>query len=51
MREKVLDSFKSKLFLTKGLAREPEVATERVKATKTIKAKTKCKISFLKLSE
>ena len=39
IREKALDSFKSKLFLTKELAREPEVATERAKATKKNKSK------------
>ena len=69
--EKVLNSFKSRLFLIKELdktttreptpepamepevatesATKPEVATDLAKATKASKAKTKHKISSLKL--
>ena len=62
MQEKVLNSFKSRLFPTREqtepelatepeLPTEPEPATEPEVATKTTKAKTKGKMSSLKLCE
>ena len=62
-REKVLNSFKSRLFPIKNLdkiptheptpepATEPEVATELTEATKATKTKTKRKISSLQLHQ
>ena len=58
-REKVLNSFRSRLFPIKKLdkiptqkpATEPEVAAEPTKARKATEAKTKRKISSLKLCE
>ena len=57
MQEKVFDSFKSRLFPIKKLGKipthelTPEVATEPTKAAKITEAKTKWKISSLKLHE
>ena len=62
-REKVLNSFKSRMFPIKKLdkilthestpesATEPEVATKSIKSTKASKAQTKRKISSLNLRE
>ena len=58
-REKVLNSFRSRLFPIKNLdkiptqkpATEPEIATEPTKARKATEAKTESKISSLKLCE
>ena len=50
-REKVFNSFESRLFSIKNLDLTHDPATEPEVATKATKAKTKCKTSSLKLRE